>query len=171
MSTIAAAVRLGKYRKTFTGPQLKDLKRLDENVTYICHEYQLNFARALFNGRSYDVPVTVVDTRYSAANAVGSWLRSHRAHFADIEIRREWALLCNIQAAADRTPVTTDNTQGEDDATDHIKPWIEITRLFGVCLRETRRLQEMGVSIDEPPLVVYPPLALLKVDPLVKPGV
>jgi hypothetical protein len=171
MSSVVAAVRLRKYCKTFTGLQLKDLKRLDENVTYVCREYQLNIARALLNGRSYDVPFKVVDTRHSAAHAVGSWLRSHRAHFADIEIRREWALLCNIQIAANRTPVITDNTMGEDDAADHIEPWIEITRLFGVCLRETRRLREQGIAVDEPPLVVYPPLALLKVDPLVKPGV
>jgi len=59
-----------------------------------------------------------------------------------------------------------DPSCGEDGSTSHIDAWIEITRLFGLCLRVARGLNRRGVGVFaiEPNFVIYPPLILLRRD-------
>jgi hypothetical protein len=164
--TAQAAVRARKYRTLFNGAQMKSVMHLERNVTNICVELHMTVSAALYDGRPYTIPHTIFDTLHAAAHAIESWLHAHIEHFYGHEIESECSTLREIQANSNRVPMILDPSCGEDGSICHIEAWIEITRLFGLCLRVARGLKRRGVAVFavEPNFVIYPPLILLRRD-------
>jgi hypothetical protein len=162
-----AANRARKYHKTFTGSQMKGVKQLENNMTQICQEFQLNIELANIKGRVYDIPYIGYGTRHTAALAIGTWFHTHRAHFAQREIQDVCDVLFTIQAQSAEDPVTMIESADADDTMNIIESWVHLTRIYRLCLREARWLKEMALDVSEPTFVVYPPVLLLKIETIV----
>ena len=162
-----AAIRARKYHKTFTGSQMKGVKQLENNMTQICQEFQLNIELANIEGRVYEIPYTGYGTRHTAALAIGTWFHTHRAHFARPDIQGVRDVLFTIQAQSAEDTVTMIESANADDTMDIIDSWVQLTRIYRLCLREARCLKDMALDVSEPTFVVYPPALLLKIETIV----
>ena len=160
-----AAVRARKYHKTFTGSQMKGIKQLEKNMTQICQEFQANFALARTEGLTYDIPNKVFGTRHTAALAIGTWFHEHRAHFTRPDIQGVCDVLFTIQAESAEDPVTMIEFSDAGITMDIIDSWVQLTRIYRLCLREARCLKDMALDVSDPTFVVYPPALLLKIEP------
>jgi len=160
-----AAIRARKYHKTFTGSQMKGVKQLENNMTQICQEFQLNIEIANIEGRVYEIPYKAYATRHTAALAIGTWFHEHRAHFTRPDIQGVCDVLFTIQAESAEDPVTMIEFSDAGITMDIIDSWVQLTRIYRLCLREARCLKDMALDVSDPTFVVYPPALLLKIEP------
>lgn len=59
------------------------------------------------------------------------------------------------QGAADVVPTITSEGLGVDDPAEHIHGWIELIRLFRLCVRECRSLRQQGFAAMDPGFMIY----------------
>jgi hypothetical protein len=159
--------RLPLYRTCFPAKDLDEVKNLNKNVSSISLEFLYNEGRAARQGRIYCKPPVVISTRHAAACAIDSWLLSHSDHISAVRLAHYLESLETIRRSSPEFPTISDPFLGEDDATEHIRSWVDLTQIYRFCMQESRSLQDMGQHKEEdvnPAFVIYPPTILLRVD-------
>jgi hypothetical protein len=157
--------RIPSYRTSFSKDDLKDVKALNKNVASISLEFHFNEVRAAREGRIYYIPPAVIDTRHAASLSLESWLLTHAENVGETRMSRFKGTLEAIRQTSPEFPIITNPENGEDDATENIGSWVDLTQIYRFCIQESRFMRDGGdedtVELD---FVVYPPGILLHVE-------
>ena len=100
-------------------------------------------------GRTYEPPKYVVKAQFDAAIGVELWLDDHSKNFDANELAKKIAMLQGIQTKCAKGIL-------DENPFEALCCWVELTKTYYICVRESRNLTMRGVGGIVPPTFVLP---------------
>lgn len=119
------------------------MNELRSNLDLIRREYAENMSMAAKQGQEYYPPAWEVKSQFDAAVGIELWLLEHHSNFNAEELEKKTSMLRGIQnkcAGGD-----LDNTSSPRVKIEALACWVELTKTYYICIRESRNLTLRGV--------------------------
>ena len=100
-------------------------------------------------GRTYEPPKYVVKAQFDAAIGVELWLDDHAKNFDANELAKKIAMLQGIQTKCAKGIL-------DENPFEALCCWVELTKTYYICVRESRNLTMRGVAGIVPPTFALP---------------
>ena len=100
-------------------------------------------------GRTYEPPKYVVKAQFDAAIGVELWLDDHAKNFDANELAKKIAMLQGIQTKCAKGIL-------DENPFEALCCWVELTKTYYICVRESRNLTMRGVVGIKPPTFALP---------------
>ena len=100
-------------------------------------------------GRTYEPPKYVVKAQFDAAIGVELWLDDHSKNFDANELAKKIAMLQGIQTKCAKGIL-------DENPFEALCCWVELTKTYYICVRESRNLTMRGVGGIVPPTFALP---------------
>jgi hypothetical protein len=115
---------------------------LKTNLDLIRREFAENLAAAAARGEEFQPPSFQVRSQHDAAVGIELWLQDHAANFDAGELEKKVAMLRHIQDKCREGRLDPVNAQNKIEA---LACWVELTKTYYICARESRNLKLRGV--------------------------
>jgi hypothetical protein len=115
---------------------------LKTNLDLIRREFAENLAAAAARGEEFQPPSFQVRSQHDAAVGIELWLQNHAANFNADELQKKVAMLRHIQDKCRTGRLDPINAQNKIEA---LACWVELTKTYYICARESRNLKLRGV--------------------------
>ena len=115
---------------------------LKTNLDLIRREFAENLAAAAARGEEFQPPSFQVRSQHDAAVGIELWLQDHAANFNAGELEKKVAMLRHIQDKCREGRLDPVNAQNKIEA---LACWVELTKTYYICARESRNLKLRGV--------------------------
>jgi|AntAceMinimDraft_12_1070368.scaffolds.fasta_scaffold31160_1 hypothetical protein len=119
------------------------------NLDLIRKEYAENMSVAAEQGKPYYLPAWEVTSQFDAAVGIELWLQNHHVNFNAEELDKKTSMLQGIQNKCARGEL--DNTSLHAVKIDAMACWVDLTKTYYICIRESRNLSRRGVANITPP--------------------
>lgn len=116
---------------------------LKTNLDMIRREFAENLSAAATRGEEYQPPSFQIRSQHDAAVGIELWLMDHRANFNAEELGKKVTMLRNIQTKCRLGRLDPTSTQNKIEA---LACWVELTKTYYICARESRNLKLRGVQ-------------------------
>jgi hypothetical protein len=91
------------------------------------------------SGRTYEPPKYTTESQFDAAVGVELWLDDHAKNFDAAELAKKCAMLQGIQTKCAKGIL-------DQNPFEALCCWVELTKTYYICVRESRNLTSRGVS-------------------------
>ena len=134
-------------------PPADIVNELRGNLDLIRREFAENMALAAQKGREYQPPAFQVRSQHDAAVGIELWLRKHISNFNRDELEKKVAMIQGIQDKCRRGDL---NPMSNAHRIEALACWVELTKMYYICVRESRNLTLRGVMGIESPTFRLP---------------
>ena len=134
-------------------PPADIVNELRGNLDLIRREFAENMALAAQKGREYEPPAFQVRSQHDAAVGIELWLRKHISNFNRDELEKKVAMIQGIQEKCRRGDL---NPVSNTHRIEALACWVELTKMYYICVRESRNLTLRGVIGIESPTFRLP---------------
>ena len=134
-------------------PPADIVNELRGNLDLIRREFAENMALAAQKGREYEPPAFQVRSQHDAAVGIELWLRKHISNFNRDELEKKVAMIQGIQEKCRRGDLHPVSNTHRIEA---LACWVELTKMYYICVRESRNLTLRGVTGIESPTFRLP---------------
>ena len=93
------------------------------------------------SGRTYEPPKYTTESQFDAAVGVELWLDDHAKNFDAAELAKKCAMLQGIQTKCAKGIL-------DQNPFEALCCWVELTKTYYICVRESRNLTSRGVSVS-----------------------
>ena len=125
------------------------MKELRQNLDLIRGEYAEYISLAAKAGKEYSPPAWEIKSQYDAAVGCELWLLRHRSNFDAAELAKKVGMLQGIQDKCANGAL--ENMKELRVKIDALACWVELTKTYYICVRESRNLSSRGVPNIVPP--------------------
>jgi hypothetical protein len=137
-------------------PPQQIVDELRANLELIRREYAENVSAAARSGKEYEPPSFVASSQYDAATGIELWLTRHAQNFNAVELEKKIAMLRGIQEKCRAGALNPTNNRARIEA---LACWVELTKTYYICVRESRNLTLRGVTGIQAPTFRLPETA------------
>jgi hypothetical protein len=137
-------------------PPQQIVDELRANLELIRREYAENVSAAARSGKEYEPPSFVASSQYDAATGIELWLTRHAQNFNAVELEKKIAMLRGIQEKCRAGALNPANNRARIEA---LACWVELTKTYYICVRESRNLTLRGVAGIQAPTFRLPETA------------
>jgi hypothetical protein len=134
-------------------PPADIVNELRGNLDLIRREFAENMALAAQKGREYEPPAFQVRSQHDAAVGIELWLRKHISNFNRDELEKKVTMIQGIQEKCRRGDL---NPVSNTHRIEALACWVELTKMYYICVRESRNLTLRGVMGIESPTFRLP---------------
>jgi len=125
-------------------PPAEIVAELRGNLDLIQKMYAAYGSDATEQGKLYHPPAPVARCMLDAAEGIKLWLCSHRASFNAEELNKKISMLMGIHNKCVRGEL--DDKSSQKARIDALACWVELTKTYYICIRESRNLSRRGVA-------------------------
>lgn len=126
---------------------------LKTNLDMIRREFAENLSAAAQRGEEFAPPSFQIRSQHDAAVAIELWLTSHGGNFNAEELAKKVAMLRDVQTKCRLGRLDPTCTENKIEA---LSCWVELTKTYYICARESRNLKSRGVPGIESPTFRLP---------------
>ena len=126
---------------------------LKTNLDLIRREFAENLAAAAARGEEFQPPSFQVRSQHDAAVGIELWLQNHAANFNKDELAKKVAMMRAIQEKCRRGMLDPVSARNKIEA---LACWVELTKTYYICARESRNLKLRGVQGIQSPTFRLP---------------
>ena len=126
---------------------------LKTNLDLIRREFAENLAAAAARGEEFQPPSFQVRSQHDAAVGIELWLQNHACNFDANELAKKVAMMRHIQEKCRLGQLDPTSARNKIEA---LACWVELTKTYYICVRESRNLKLRGVQGIQSPTFRLP---------------